>query len=122
MVRTWFGYLSRYIHELDLVRARPLRHRLQTVPEHCVASVFGVDNEDLSIYLADARERLDPDYGTPCAGTVTLDLPEGPYTVRCFAPVTGGWSPSMPIEGGRATSVDLPPFEHDLVVRISRKD
>ncbi len=120
-IRTWFMHLSRYIHGLDLVRCRPLRDRLKAVPEHCVASVFGVEDEDLSIYLADARERLNPAYGEPCGGSVVLDLPDGDWIVSLVSPKTGECSPAVTINDGSATTIALPDFRHDLVVRVMRK-
>jgi len=120
-IRTWFRYLSEYIHGLDLVRCRPLRDAVTEAPAPCVVSAFGIAGEDVSVYLADGRERLDPEYGDACTGILGLDLPEGRYAVSCFCPVRGGASPGVTVSGGPGTSIELPEFEHDLVVRIVRK-
>jgi hypothetical protein len=55
-MRTWFGYLSRFIHSFDLARARPLPGVVLEQPAHTLEVVFGVEREDIAIYLADERE------------------------------------------------------------------
>lgn len=119
-LRTWFMHLSGFIHSLDLARSRPLTGTVVEAPAHTVESAFGVQGEDLAVYLADERELEDPEAGTPIAGHLTLDVPQGPYQVSCFSPETGLYSPAITLTGGPATRLDLPAFTHDLVVRLTR--
>jgi len=119
-IRTWMKHLSEFIHSLDLVNAGPIIGVLTEQPEHTVESVFGVSDRDFAVYLADARERDEPDYGEPIGGAIRLDLPEGEWLMACYSPVTGQSSPAMHVSGGADTRVALPVFEHDIVVRFSR--
>ncbi|MFA6110256.1 MAG: DUF6298 domain-containing protein [Candidatus Latescibacterota bacterium] len=118
--RTWFKHLSGFIHGLDLVRSRPLPGLVTQLPDHVLDAAFGVPGEEVAIYLADERELDEPGAGTPIHGKLTLDLAPGLYLVSCFSPETGLWSPGLSVPGGPATTIDLPAFTHDLVVRATR--
>ncbi|MDQ1256089.1 MAG: hypothetical protein QG656_685 [Candidatus Hydrogenedentes bacterium] len=118
-IRAWMGYLSRFIHTLDLVHARPLRGWLDAQPPHTCESVLAVDGEDYGIYLADERELTEPGAGAPLAGPLAFTLPEGQFQVAAFSPATGEYSPWWTVAGG-AVRIETPPFEHDLVIRVRR--
>jgi hypothetical protein len=75
---------------------------------------------DIDRELADARERLDENYGNPVQGDLVIRLEPGEYTADCLNPATGGWSPSVVVTGSEKTCLTLPSFEHDLVVRFCR--
>jgi hypothetical protein len=49
-----------------------------------------------------------------------LDLPEGEYKCKLFSPLSGMYSPEIPLQGGTNTSVEIPEFVHDVVVRITK--
>jgi hypothetical protein len=119
-IRAWMKHLSRYIHGIDLVRARPLPGFLQQRPPHTVESVLAVAGESYHVYLADEREWNEPGAGEPIAGAIEFDLPPGDYRVSCFSPVTGEGSPLLPLRGGPRVRIVLPSFTHDLVVCIRR--
>jgi hypothetical protein len=119
-IRAWMKHLSEYIHSLDLVRARPLANLLKAQPPHTLEAVFAVEGEDYSLYLADDRELGEPEAGTPLQGRITLELPAGTFLLRCYSPVTGLYSPAFRIIGGSAFQFELPEFQHDIVVRITR--
>ena len=89
-------------------------------PDHVVASVFGVVGEDYCIYLADAREVDESGCGVSIEGEISFDLPDGSYGVSCYSPVGGLYSPVTGLQGGQNCSVNLPAFNHDIVVRIRR--
>jgi hypothetical protein len=118
-IRTWMKHLSEFVHSVDLARARPLVDWLQAQPPHTLASVLGVEDEDYCLYLADERELDEPGAGEPIRGEIVCDLPPSRYRMACYSPVTGLYSPALDVEGGRALRLSLPPFEHDLVVRIT---
>jgi hypothetical protein len=131
-IRTWMKHLSRFVHSLDLVNARPLPDLLSDQPPFVLPVAFGIEGSDYAIYLADEREYTaardledpstqSPDAGAPISGSITLALPSGEYLASCYDPQTGGYSPSMTITGGPAVTVHLPEFCHDLAVRIRRK-
>ncbi len=130
-IRIWMKYLSDFIHSVDLVNARPLAGLCKELPPHTLGVTFGVKGKDYCIYLADKRElaeardlpatnneEMGP--GSPISGRTSLDLPDGPYRVACFDPKTGLYSPAMEIQGGRSVSLNILPFIHDVVVRITR--
>lgn len=135
-IRTWIGTLARYIHALDLVRAHPLTNVVKAVPEHVLDVTFGVEGEDYTIYLADERELADAHFtmlstesewagadmgaGSAIQGVLTLNLPDGAYEIACFDPKTNQYSPAIRITASETTQVVVPPFIHDIVVRIHR--
>lgn len=120
-IRSWMKYLSEFIHSIDLVRARPLGNWLRARPEHILESVFAVDNQDYCIYLADMRELNEPGQGEPIDGEIVLDLPAGEYGVASYSPVSGLYSPALPLTGGAGIHLALPPFVHDILIRVRRK-
>ncbi len=130
-IRTWFQYLSGFVHSLDLARGRPLEGLVQAQPPHTLEVVFGVPGEDYVVYLADEREfkaargladgdQLERGAGEPIRGSLVLDLPPGAYRVSCFDPKTNLASPALPFEGGTGAHLDVPTFVHDIVVRVQR--
>ncbi|MBC7813953.1 MAG: cellulase family glycosylhydrolase [Burkholderiales bacterium] len=131
-VRTWFSHLSKFIHALDLVNARPLPEIVKSAPPNTLDVAFGVLGEQIVVYLADERELTSagqlpqgdppPGAGEPIRGQLVIDLPQGRYDVAMFDPKTGLYSPSITIEGGADTSIRLPEFIHDIAVIIRRSD
>ena len=119
-IRTWMKHLSQFIHSVDLVNARPLVGWLRGKPEHVVESAFGVSGSDYCIYLADGRELNEPGAGEPIRGRLEFDLPEREFQISCFSPETGLYSPGMGLQGGGNHSLEIPAFQHDLVVRMKR--
>ncbi len=127
-IRSWLGYLSKFIHSVDLVRAKPLPGFLKAQPEHTLEAVFGVEGEDYCIYLADERELqaarglddVPPGAGTPISGEIVFDLPDGDYEAAGYDPTTGQYSPGMRLTGGADTRLSLADFTHDTVVRVWR--
>ena len=117
-IRRWFAHLAAFIHSLDLVRARPLTGWLRAQPDHTLASVFAVEGEDYCICLADEREIEVAGCGEAIEGKLCFDLPQGEFGPSSFSPVHGDESPEVGIAGEIGQSVNLPPFEHDLVVRV----
>jgi hypothetical protein len=113
-------YLSEFIHSLDLVHARPLPGFLRAQPEHTLECVFGVADEDYCIYLADEREIDEPGCGETIRGSITFDLPDGAFEVACYLPGTGAYSVWLPVDARQGTTLKLPDFQHDLLVRIRR--
>jgi len=120
-IRTWMKHLSEFVHSIDLSRARILTDIVTSVPEHICESVFGIAGEEYCIYLADEREIGAPGYGTPIQGTIGINLPPGDYTVSLYSPATGLYSPIVKSPGG-AIALDLLPFEHDICIRIQKKE
>lgn len=130
-LRSWFRLLSTYVHALDLTRCRPLPEIPRSWPPGAVAVAFGAPGADYTVYLADAREYRgvrgidDPgesesgEAGTPIDGDLVIDLPAGPLAVRSFDPATGKIAALAPIRGGPAARVELAPFRHDVVIRLT---
>lgn len=120
-IRLWMKFLSEFIHSIDLVNAKPAADWLIEKPMHTLDAVLAVDAQDYCIYLADERELEDPEAGAPLSGTLRFNLNQGRYSIACFSPVTGTYSPAIQVEGGREVCLSLPEFTHDLVVRIRKK-
>ena len=87
--------LSEYIHSLDLIRTKPLEAKIGNLPDHVVASSFGVGDEDFFIYLADARELGETGHGEPIKLELMLALEPGSYQMRAYSPVSGLYSPAV---------------------------
>ena len=119
-IRTWFKHLSEYIHSVDIVHARPLTGWLKKKPQYTLEAVFAVEGQDYSIYLADDRELGEPGAGTPIRDAITLDLPPGEFKLSCYSPVTGLYSLATRVVGGKNLRFDLPEFQNDIVVRITK--
>lgn len=117
-IRQWMKHLACFVHSVDLVRARPLPGVLRLQPDHVLECVFGVGGEDYCVYLADEREIGEAGHGEALGGDILLDLPPGSYRIACFAPVTGQYSPWLPMEGGPDTTFTVPEFVHDIVARL----
>jgi hypothetical protein len=79
-----------------------------------------VPGEDICVYLADERELGEPGTGNPISGEIALNLPDGAYRVACFDPQVGLYSPALKVRGGPDTRLEVPPFVHDLLVRVTR--
>jgi len=118
-IRTWFKHLSEFVHSLDLIRSRPLRNFLSDQPDNTVSSVMGVSGEEYVIYLADGREKGNPDLGSPLSGNIQVYLPENDYLVRSYSPTTGQYSSDTVHHFSGDASLELPTFEHDVVLRIT---
>jgi hypothetical protein len=119
-IRNWMRHLSEYVHALDLVHSRPMPMLVRQNPKHALAVVFGVPCKDYSAYLADHREAGDPSAGERVEGELVIDLPKGDYKAACFSPQTGLYSPRTLHSGGPKTVFALPPFNHDIVLRLQR--
>jgi hypothetical protein len=120
-IRTWMKHLSEFVHGLDLVHSRPLNCIVDCQPDCVCGSAFGVENEEYSIYLADARELTDPGCGQPITGTVTLDIPECKYTAGYYSPVDGVFSLSTPLTVQSGPAVVEMDFTHDVVIHIKKR-
>ncbi len=120
-IRTWMKHLSEFIHSFDFIRSKPLPDWIEGKPDPLLASTLAVEGQDYIAYLADAREVTDPALGRPVAGQVTFKLPEGSYSLRLYSPLSGLYSPAQAIEGGRKIELQLEPFQHDLVLRVTRR-
>ncbi len=119
-LRSWMGHLARFIHSLDLCRARPLRGLVIAQPEHTCESVLGVADEDFALYLADEREAEEPGCGNPIRGVLELRVAAGEYMVSCFCPAAGVCSPAISVRTDGCLNVVLPEFEHDIAVRLRK--
>jgi hypothetical protein len=118
-IRNWMQYLTAFVHERDLVNARPGLDWLHDLPPNVVVVTFGVADQEYVAYLGDRREIDEDGYGEQVAGSATIALPEGRFALATFSPTSGGLSPWVPVAGG-TTTIELPPFQHDLVL-IARK-
>jgi len=117
-IRTWMKHLSEYIHSVDLVKAKPMPQIIKQQPENVLACVFAVPGKDYNIYLADERELENENAGEPIKGRIVLELAQGRYRTAAYSPATGLYSPWTTISGGPNTTISLPVFKHDIVIRI----
>jgi hypothetical protein len=120
-IRSWMKNLSEFIHSFDFVHAKPLPGWIETSPGPLVVATLAKPGVDYIAYLADGREVSDPAAGRPIAGTISLGLPAGTYTVRFFSPRSGAYSPGVRVAGGDHIKLEMTPFEHDIVLRATRE-
>ena len=57
--------------------------------------------------------------GTAIGGALLLDLPEAPLSVSAFQPTSGQSVALEHRQGGRGTSIELEPFRHDVLIRLT---
>ncbi len=119
-IRTWMKHLSDFVHSIDIARARTLAGWVKAQPEHTLESVLAVEGEDYGVYLADEREREEAGAGEAIRGEIGFDLPAGKWTVACYSPMTGMYSPAVEVEGGKEVRLELPEFVGDLAVRVTK--
>ncbi|WP_165226420.1 hypothetical protein [Aquisphaera insulae] len=119
-IRTWMHHLSRFIHDFDFIHARPAPGWIVEKPAPLVVASLAIPGKDYVAYLADAREVTDAAAGSPVSGTVAFTLPAGKYGLSLYSPSGGLSSPAIPINGGPRATIDLPPFHHDVVIRVTR--
>ncbi len=119
-IRSWMQHLSVFIHTFDFIHARPDDAWLTGKPDHLVAGTLSVPGADYIAYLADARELTDSSAGSPISGMLSLTLPQGKFRATLYSPLTGLYSPPLPISGGRPVAIELLPFQHDIVLRIQK--
>ncbi len=120
-VRTWMKNLSEFVHALDFVHSHPQADWIEHKPEHLVSAVLARPGKHYVAYLADEREVSDPTAGQPIAGEIVFHLPPGDYLASLYSPTLGGKSPGLKIRGGaEAIKLDLPAFQHDVVVEVKR--
>lgn len=121
-LRKWFKILSEFFAAIDYLHAAPAPAWIGRLPNHVKASTFVVKNKDYVAYLADAREATDRTAGEPIVGKIELSLPPGPFRVRYFSPVDGTYFGEFMLAGGKPSSIDLPPFRHDIAIRAVRSE
>jgi hypothetical protein len=119
-IRSWMRNLADFISSLDFVHAKPVENCIVTMPEHLVASVLGQPGKEYVTYLADAREVTEATAGQPISGRVSFQLDGGRYDLTLYSPVTGLYSPSVRLRTETRVTVDLQPFQHDIVLRMRR--
>lgn len=53
-------------------------------------------------------------------GFEDIYLVTGAYHARLYSPMTGEYGNSIQMRGGGRVMVDLTPFKHDIILRVSR--
>lgn len=119
-LRKWMRILSEFIHSVDLVRMKPCRTTVKSVPPDVCPSVIRISDEEVFVYLADERETANPHAGELIQGHVTMDLANAEYEVGFFCPTEGSWTLGGRLHGKRDVPVTLPAFQHDIVLRLRR--
>jgi len=120
-IRSWMRYLSEFIHSFDFIHARPAPDWIANPPSPLVVSALIKEAKDYVAYLADGREISDPGCGHPVSGEIMFSVPEGTYDVRTYSPAAGVYSRAKRISGGNQIRFELPTFEHDIVLRVTRE-
>jgi hypothetical protein len=120
-IRSWMQHLSEFMASFDFIHSTPANDWIVSQPDHVTPSALEVGGRDLVVYLADSREVDDAGAGQPIQGKVEINLPAGEYAVRLYSPVSGGYSPVVMVRGGGKASIDLGPFEQDIVIRAQRR-
>lgn len=121
-IRTWMKHLSEFIHSFDFVHARPAPAWIESKPDHLVAGTMALPGSDYVAYLADGREVTNPSAGQPVSGPVSVTLPQGKFRASLYSPVTGLYSPVLRVQGGQRATIELPPFQQDIVLRVQRDE
>jgi hypothetical protein len=113
--------LSTFIHGFDFVHAKPASSWASGLPKQVYQASLIVEEQDYATYFADAQERTETGAGEPISATISLKLPNGMFLARFYSPVNGEYSPGVRIEGGHEIKLNVPAFEQDLVLRVTRE-
>lgn len=119
-IRSWMQHLHEFMDTFDYVHSTLGPDWVTAMPEHLLASTSSSSGRDFIAYLADTREVTDPSAGQPISGNISISLPAGSYDLSLYSPSSGLYSPAIRIRGGEGTSLTLPPFEQDIVIRAIR--
>jgi hypothetical protein len=121
-IRTWMQHLSEFMTSFDFVHSKLAADWIQNYPTQLVVSGLATSGHDYVAYLADKRELGESGAGEAIEGNISLMLPPGTYDVSLYSPSTGLYSPAIQIEGEKKTSVILPRFTQDIVIRAKLQD
>jgi len=119
-IRTWMRNLSEFIHSFDFVHAQPAPSWIEQKPASLVDATLAIPGFDYVAYLADGREITEANAGQPIGGPVSFSLPAGTYHVCLYSPTAGQYSPCTRVQGGGQRTIDLVPFQQDIVLRVRR--
>jgi hypothetical protein len=117
--RSWMKHLSTFIHDFNFIRAKPQTAWVTGLPDHVYQATLAVDGEDYATYLADARERTDPDAGKPIWSPIGINVPDGDYVAKFYSPATGAYTPGIHVVG-KNVWLAVPRFQQDIVLRVTR--
>jgi len=120
-IRTWMKNLTEFIHSFDFIHAKPAPGWISTHPAPLVTTALAKPGEDYIAYLADGRELTDPAAGQPITGPIGFDLPVGTYRACFYSPAAGEYSPGVRVTGGGGVKLEIPSFEQDIVLRMTRE-
>jgi hypothetical protein len=121
LLRTWMRHLSDFMGAIDFIHAHPAPDWITREPPHIVATALAIPGDGYVAYLADDREATDVNSGRPISGSLLVRIPPGNYRAHFCAPTTGASSPPISIRGrDKPVSIELPPFEHDVVLQLRR--
>jgi hypothetical protein len=116
-------HLSEFIHSLDVIHAQPLADFVHEKPQELLAVTLALPGKSYVCYLADRREVTDPRYGEAISGELKFELPAGEYRARFYSPRSGERSPAVRVKGPASdVTLELPPFEHDIVLMVERAE
>jgi hypothetical protein len=121
-IRSWMQHLSEFMDSFDYVHSKLSSNWVAAHPAHLVLSGLSSADHDYVAYLGDDRELSDTGAGEPIEGSVTLALPPGSYDVSLYSPASGLYSPAIRVEGGGKSTVALPQFTQDLVIRARLRE
>jgi hypothetical protein len=113
--------LTEFIHSFDFIHAKPAPGWISTQPAPLVTAALAKPGEDYIAYLADGRELTDPAAGRPIMGPINFDLPVGTYRACFYSPSAGVYSPGVRVTGGGGVPLEIPSFEQDIVLRVTRE-
>jgi hypothetical protein len=119
-IRSWMKHLSEFMTSFDFIHAEPQPAWISRQPGNLVISALAVKGKDYAAYLADPREASDATYGDPIQGQIAFELPPGRFAVKLYSPVEGTYAPPVMMEGGKTVTLNLAPFQHDIVVRATK--
>jgi hypothetical protein len=120
-IRAWMRNLSEFIHSFDFIHAQPAPYWIATQPASLVSATLANGAADYITYLADGREISDPTACQPITGRLEFIPPEGTYRARFYSPTAGVYSPGVRVSGGNRVTFELPSFEQDIVLRVTRE-
>ena len=121
MIRTWIKHLSDFMQTIDFVHAHPRPHWIVEKPPHVVDSALALPGGEYVAYLADDREVDDPTAGQRISGRISVHLPAGRYLATFFRRQPASTRRHSLGSRDKPVVLQLAPFEHDVVLRVTRE-
>ncbi len=115
----WFSNIRYFIKDIDFINGCPLPEAASVDSIEILECVYGTEGVCYNIYLANIKEIDEEGYGDEVNSVIELNIEKGSYNVIFYSPEIGTEIKDI-INIEYTYSLKLPPFKHDLAIRLIR--